>query len=42
MPAVFPFRAVRYANADVSALAAPPYDLLDPSPIHISEPTRPY
>ncbi len=33
MPAVFPFRAVRYAmdNADVSALVAPPYDVLDAS-----------
>src|SRR5262245_3577600 len=31
MPAVFPFRAVQYSkgSGDVSALVAPPYDVLD-------------
>lgn len=29
MPGVFPFRAVRYAGKDISALVAPPYDVLD-------------
>src|SRR5579862_4564425 len=29
MPAVFPFPAVRFKPGDVSALVAPPYDVLD-------------
>lgn len=29
MPSVYPFRAVQYQGEDVSALAAPPYDVLD-------------
>lgn len=29
MPQTYPFRAIRYTNDDVSALIAPPYDVLD-------------